>query len=77
MPIFSIQSCLTCHVQYRFEAESEATNFHWVVLLDAVLQHADALPVVLAEDSVVVGVDRSPLQKATWSIHSISSCLLL
>ena len=65
---------LTCHVQYRFEAKTEASHFHWVFLFNAVLQHADALPVFLAEDGVIVGIDRRPLQKATKSIHSVIFC---
>ena len=48
-------------MQYRFEAETEASHFHWVFLFNALLQHADALPVFLAEDGIIVGIDRRPL----------------
>ena len=52
---------VTCHMEDRLEAQTKATNFHWVLLLDAVVQHANPCPVLFSKEGVIVGVQCWPL----------------
>ena len=51
----------TCHVEDGLESESEPADLERVILLDAVLQHFDAAPVLVRERRVVVSEQRRTL----------------
>ena len=53
-----------------FEPESEAADLEGVILLDALGEHANALPVVLTKEGVVVRIQR-------WTLTENSQNLLL
>ena len=61
----------TCHMEDGLEAQSESADFERVVFLDAVLQHADSLPVVWLERRVIVSVECGTLGRhaAKGSFH--------
>ena len=63
-------------MQHRFEAETKATDFHRVLLLDAVLQHTYPCPVLLLKQRVVVRVECRALEVNTESsINHCSTCI--
>jgi len=60
------ESLRTRDVEDGLESHAEVSDLVWIVLLDGLKQHADTFPVILAEDGVIVGVQRGTLHSTSF-----------
>ena len=52
---------LTSHMENRFKSETKSSNFHRILLLNAVAQHSNAVPIAFGEYSIVVTIQSRSL----------------